>query len=89
MRVKINRDVCDAHLAVCERCLGQFLKFPLGYERKCFEEIVDDGKEELTIEFHTGNHDLLLQLSDQERRLYAGEGWAKFVDFSVPMYRTT
>ena len=34
MRVKINRDVCSAHLAFCERCLGQFLKYPLGYERR-------------------------------------------------------
>jgi hypothetical protein len=24
MRVKINRNVCGAHLAFCERCLGQF-----------------------------------------------------------------
>ena len=46
MRVKINRNLCGAHLAFCERCLGQFLKYPMGYERQCFEELVDDGRED-------------------------------------------
>ncbi len=87
MRVKINRDVCPAHLAFCERCLGQFLKYPLGYERRCFEEIEDDGKDALTIEMHTGEHDVVLVLDEQQRQLMAGDGWAYFVDFGVPMYR--
>jgi hypothetical protein len=87
MRVKINRDVCPAHLAFCERCLGQFLKYPLGYERRCFEELVDDGQEELTIELHTRSHDVVVTLDEEQRKLMAGEGWAYFVDFEVPMYR--
>lgn len=87
MYVKINRNVCPAHLAFCERCLGQFLKYPLGYERRCFEEIHDDGQENLTIDLHTGDHDARLVLLPQERVLLAGEGWAKMVDFAVPMYR--
>jgi hypothetical protein len=87
MKVKINRNVCPAHLAFCERCLGQFLKFPLGYERRCFEEIVDDGSEELTLELHTGENDLVLTLDEQERLELAAEGWAYFVDIPVPMYR--
>ena len=88
MRVKINRNLCPAHLAYCERCLGQFLKYPLGYERRCFEEIEDDGKDELTIEMHTGGHDVVLHLSEEQRLRLAGDGWAQFVDFGVPMYRT-
>ncbi|MBI5670731.1 MAG: hypothetical protein HZC41_22285 [Chloroflexi bacterium] len=87
MRVKINRNLCDAHLAFCERCLGQFLKYPMGYERRCFEELEDDGKDLLTIELHTGEHDIVLELDGNQRRLLAGEGWARFVDFAVPMYR--
>jgi hypothetical protein len=87
MRVKINRDVCPAQLAFCERCLGQFLKYPMGYERRCFEELVDDGSETLTIELHSGNHDTKLVLDEEQRNLMAGEGWAYFVDFPVPMYR--
>jgi hypothetical protein len=87
MRVKINRDVCDAQLAFCERCLGRFLLYPYGYERRCFEEIEDDGKPELTLELHSGSHDVTLVLNDEQRKLVAGEGWAYFVDFAVPMYR--
>ncbi len=87
MRVKINRDVCPAHLAFCERCLGRFLNEPMGYERRCFEEIEDDGKELLTVELHTGDHDLVMTLTPDQRHLIAGEGWTSFVDFGVPMYR--
>lgn len=87
MRVKINRNVCLANLAFCERCLGRFLLYPMGYERRCFEEIEDDGKEELTIELTSGNEQRVLVLNADERKLMAGEGWAYFVDFTVPMYR--
>jgi len=87
MYVKINRNVCPAHLAFCERCLGQFLKYPMGYERRCFEELKDDGKDTLTIDLHTGNKDVKLVLTEAERKMLAGEGWAKLVDFAVPMYR--
>lgn len=87
MRVKINRDVCPAHLAFCERCLGQFLKEPLGYERRCFEELVDDGSEDLTIELHSTTHDVVLILNPQERELVAGEGWSYFAGFTPAMYR--
>jgi len=86
MKVKINRDVCPAHLAFCERCFGQFLKFPMGYERRCFEEIEDDGQDLLTIEMHSGDHNVVLKLDDVQRKMVANEGWAYFVDFAVPMY---
>ncbi len=87
MHVKINRDVCSAQLAFCERCLGQFLKYPMGYERRCFEVCEDDGKPELTIELHSGDNDRVLVLTEEEAREIAGEGWSAFVDFVVPMYR--
>ena len=87
MYVKINRNVCPAHLAFCERCLGQFLKYPMGYERRCFEELREDGQDTLTIDLHTGDNDVQLVLSEEERLMLAGEGWATLVDFAVPMYR--
>ncbi len=87
MRVKMNRDVCSAPLSFCERCLGRFLEYPLGYERRCFEELEEDGKEDLTVEIHTDGHDLVMVLDEEQRMLLAGEGWANFVDFAVPMYR--
>ncbi|MBK8135593.1 MAG: hypothetical protein IPK52_07120 [Chloroflexi bacterium] len=60
---------------------------PMGYERQCFEEIRDDGSDLLTIDLHTGTHDVRLELTDEQRKLAAGDGWAKFLEFSVPMFR--
>ncbi|HLY25524.1 MAG TPA: hypothetical protein VKQ72_04235 [Aggregatilineales bacterium] len=87
MYVKINRNVCDAQLAFCERCLGQFLKFPMGYERRCFDVLEDDGSEILTIDLHTADKDLVLKLNEEERKRLAGDGWAGFVPMDIPMYR--
>jgi len=87
MYVKINRDVCNHQLATCERCLGKFLEYPMGYERRCFEQVIDDGQEELTLEIHTDGHTVTLELDEEQRLLMAAEGWANFVDFAVPMYR--
>lgn len=87
MRVRINRDVCPAQLAFCERCLGKFLNEPLGYERRCFETLEEDDSEILTIDLHTGDHNVVFELTPEERKMVAGEGWAYFVDFNVPMYR--
>jgi hypothetical protein len=87
MYVKINRDVCPAQLAFCERCLGQFLEYPMDYARRCVEELEDDGQDLLTLELHTGSYDVTLKLDEEQRCLMADEGWAYFVDFTVPMYR--
>lgn len=87
MIVKVNRNACPAHLSFCERCLGRFLTHPMGYERRCFQHIIDDGKEQLTLYVHTGDNDIKLVLNEEERLQLAQEGWAKFVDFAVPMYR--
>ncbi len=89
MRVKINRDVCPAHLAFCEQCLGKFLREPYGYERRCFEELEEDGRDELTIELHSGGYDVVLVLDEEQRRLAAGEGWSYFVDFDPSLYRNS
>ena len=69
MYVKLNRNVCDHQLPICERCLGKFLKHPMGYERQCFEELRDDGSELLTIDMHVGNRDVRLELDEEQRQL--------------------
>jgi len=87
MRVKINRDVCPAHLAFCEQCLGKFLREPLGYERRCFVEFEDDNPELLTIELHSGGNDATLVLDEAGRQFAAAEGWDHFVPFVPAQYR--
>jgi hypothetical protein len=89
MRVKINRDLCPAQLAFCERCLGKFLLNPMAYERRCFEfvDYENGGTEKLIIEMHSGDHEVIFELSEEQRRLVAIEGWSAFTNFDVPMYR--
>jgi hypothetical protein len=87
MRVRINREVCPAHLAFCERCLGKFLKEPLGYERRCFEELEEDGSDDLTLDIRTEGREIRMVLNEEQRRLLAGEGWATLLDMDIPMYR--
>ena len=87
MRVVINRDICPANLAFCERCFGKFLLHPMGYERRCFEALEDDGSDVLTVDMRTKGHHVILELDAGQRQLIAREGWAYFVDFSVPMYK--
>ncbi len=87
MRVKIDRNVCSAQLAFCERCLGKFLQEPMGYERHCFEEIIDDGRPELTIDLFSGDHHVILELTEEQRLRAAKEGWSYLVDFVPEMYR--
>ncbi len=87
MKVTINRDVCDASLAFCEQCLGKFLKEPQGYERRCFEVLEEDNSDLLRIELHTEGRVKHLELDEEQRKLAAGNGWATFVDFDVPIYR--
>lgn len=87
MYVKINRNVCDHQLPICERCLGKFLEFPWGYERQCFEEVVDDGKDELTLDLESGEDTVRLVLTEEQRKMIGRDGWSQYVEFAVPMYR--
>ncbi|MFW5691277.1 MAG: hypothetical protein ACOCXZ_02140 [Chloroflexota bacterium] len=87
MRVKLNRNHCPATLSYCERCFGKFLLHPLGYERRCFEAIEDDGNDRLIIEMTTGSRTVTFRLNDEQREILAREGWANFVNFAVPFYR--
>lgn len=91
MRVVINRGVCNAQLAFCEQCLGRFLREPYGYERQCFEEIIEDdgNKEILTVELYSPEIEepVILEMDEEMRKKAAGEGWSYFVNFEPNMYR--
>lgn len=80
MYVKINRDVCGHHISTCERCLGRFLTHPYGYERQCFEHVVEDGSSNVTLDIHSGDSDYHLKLDEEARLNLAGEGWAKILE---------
>ena len=80
MYVKINRNACGHHIATCERCLGRFLAYPYGYERQCFEQIEEDGSDNLTLDITSGDNHYHLNLNEKARVTLAGEGWAKILE---------
>lgn len=80
MYVKLDRNTCGHHISACERCLGKFLRNPMGYERQCFEQVVDNGDENLTLDITSGDNHYRLVLNEEQRLMLAGEGWAKVLE---------
>lgn len=88
MKVIIDRGLCDANLAFCQRCSAAFIRHPEGYDRPCIREIEDDGQDLLTIQMHTDGRTLQLELSEEERDLAGVEGWEALADFDPALFRT-
>jgi len=88
MKVIIDRDLCDASLPFCSRCSAAFIRYPEGSDRMCIREIIDDGKETLTLVMHTDERTMEIELSDEERELASVEGWEALADFDPALFRT-
>lgn len=88
MKVIIDRDLCNASLPFCQRCSAAFLRNPEGEDRLCIKEIIDDGKENLTLVMHTDGRELELELTEEERNLAGIEGWEALADFDPALFRT-
>jgi hypothetical protein len=88
MKVTIDRDLCNHVLPTCERCLGLFLRNPLGEDRPCITDFVDDGDPLLTLmlRYDRGQHEVLV-LTPEQRELALTEGWSQFVRVVPAMYR--
>lgn len=88
MKVVIDRGLCDASLSFCSRCSAAFIRHPMGYDRPCIRDIIDDGSETLTIVMATDNRTLEITLNDAMRDLAAVEGWEALADFDPALFRT-
>ena len=88
MRVIIDRGLCDTNLSYCQRCSAAFIRHPEGYDRHCIKDIVDDGRELLTIEMLTDGRQLEIELTDEERAIASVEGWEALADFDPALFRT-
>ena len=88
MKVVIDRDLCDASLPFCQRCSAAFIRFPEGEDRLCIREIIDDGKETLTIDLRSDGRQMELELTDEERDIAAVEGWEALADFDPALFRS-
>jgi hypothetical protein len=88
MKVVIDRDLCDASLPFCARCSAAFIRYPEGSDRMCIMDVIDDGRDTLTLELHTENRRLEVALTDEERELASVEGWEALADFDPALFRT-
>lgn len=80
MRIVINHDNCKHGGQFADRCLAATIRNPLGHERYCTADVVDDGSRDLTVVlvFDGQEHTLILH-NDTEREIAASEGWLAFV----------
>jgi len=88
MKVVIDRDLCDANLEYCQRCSAAFIRYPEGTDRLCIREIIDDGRDTLTLHMKTDGRELEIELTDEMRDLASVEGWEVLADFDPALFRT-
>ena len=88
MRVIIDRNLCNASLPFCQRCSAAFLRFPEGEDRLCILDVVDDGKETLTLQMLTDGRELVVELTDEQRDIAGVEGWEALADFDPALFRS-
>ena len=87
MKVTIDRSLCDHVLPECEQCFARFIRHPLGEDRYCITEYVDDGDPILTLTLKYDGHEEVLVLSPDERERVAADGWSAFVKVRPAFYR--
>jgi hypothetical protein len=87
MRIVIDRDLCDASLPFCARCSAAFLRWPEGSDRPCIREIIEDGRESLTLELVNLHRVIEIELSEEQRNLASVEGWEVLANFDPALFR--
>ena len=88
MKVIIDRNLCNSSLTFCERCSAAFFRNPEGTDRLCILDIIEDGKETLTVEMYTDGRVIELELTEEDRELASVEGWEALADFDPALFRT-
>lgn len=87
MKVILDRGLCDANLAFCQRCSAAFIRHPEGEDRACIRDIIDDGKAQLTLEMLTDGRRLEITLTEEQQALASVEGWEALADFDPALFR--
>jgi hypothetical protein len=88
MKVIIDRGLCDANLAFCQRCSAALIRYPEGVDRPCILEVIDDDSELLTLEMRTDGRVLEVELTEEDREIASVEGWEVLADFDPALFRT-
>lgn len=80
MKIIIDHDNCQHGGAFADRCLAATIRNPLGHERYCMAQLIDDGQPELTVVLIFGGQEYTLVLHNEaECEEVAAEGWPAFV----------
>ncbi len=87
MKVTIDRNICTAALNACEHCFSFFADHPMGVDRYCIVEQVDDGSDLLTLTLRTDGFERIVKLDEDKRKRVITEGWSSLVDFVPDYYR--
>lgn len=89
MRIVLDRGYCDASLTFCARCSAAFFRKPMGTDRPCIVEVVDDGNDDLLhFVVRTDNRTLEFDLTDELQEGLSLEGWEFLADFEPDLFRT-
>ncbi|MBI4772125.1 MAG: hypothetical protein HY784_17335 [Chloroflexi bacterium] len=87
MKMTIDRKLCDHVLPACEQCFGRLMRNPLGEDRHCITEFVDDGNPDLSLRMIYDDSEEQLFLTPEDREQIANWGWSLFVRVPPRMYR--
>lgn len=87
MKVTIDRNLCTAALNACEHCFSFFADHPMGVDRYCIVEQLDDGSDLLTLTLRTDGFERIVELDEDKRKRVITEGWSSLVDFVPDYYR--
>ena len=81
MKIIIDHDNCEHADSYSERCLYNTIMDPIGHERFCMMQRIDDGKEELTIVLLQDGKTYTRVIDNEvDREIVASEGWAGFAE---------
>ena len=88
MKIVMDRGYCDASLSFCARCSAAFFRRPLGTDRPCVVDIIDDGDDTmLHFEVRTDGRTMSFDLTDEIQQGLAVEGWEFLADFDPGFFR--
>lgn len=88
MKIVMDRGYCDTALPFCARCSAAFFRKPLGTDRPCVVDVIDDGRDDLLhFEVRTDGRTLEFDLTEDLQTGLALEGWEFLVDFHPDFFR--
>jgi hypothetical protein len=84
----MDRGYCDAALSFCARCSAAFFQKPMGTDRPCIVDVIDDGRDDvLTFQVLTDDRTLEFELTDELQEGLSIEGWEFLADFDPGFFR--